>query len=131
MKKALLFLLILLLLFTPACAGADAAPQDGQYSIELALKGGSGRAGVDSPAMLTVSGGQMTATIVWSSPFYEWMQVDGVRYSPIRTDGNATFVIPITMDADIPVSAQTVAMSEPHVIEYTLYFDSKTLQKQD
>ena len=36
----------------------------------------------------------------------------------------------ITLDEDIAVSALTTAMSEPHLIDYTLHFDSATLQKK-
>lgn len=101
---------------------------DGQFTIDVTLKGGSGRAGVQSPATLTVEGEKLTATIVWSSPFYEYMIVDGVRYEPIQAEGNATFEIPVVLDQDMKVSACTVAMSEPHVIEYTLYFDRSSVK---
>ena len=48
----------------------------------------------------------------------------------IDKDGNSTFEIPITFDKEIAVSALTTAMSEPHLIDYTLYFDSSTLIKK-
>ena len=128
MKKKFLIPLLLALLLLSACAGKSGMPADGQYTIEAMLTGGSGRASVDSPAALTIQDGKATATVVWSSPFYEWMQVDGVQYDPVQMEGNATFVIPVTLDQDMPVSAQTVAMSEPHVVEYTLRFDSATVK---
>jgi iron complex transport system substrate-binding protein len=56
------------------------------------------------------------------------MLVDDVEYLPINTDGNSTFEIPVTLDADMAVIACTVAMSEPHEVEYTLYFDSSTIK---
>ena len=46
---------------------------------------------------------------------------------PIQQEGNSTFRIPVALDADMAVSALTTAMSEPHLVEYTLYFDSATL----
>ena len=52
--------------------------EDGAYTIEVALTGGSGRADVDSPAHLTVNQGQMQAQIVWSSPYYDYMEVDWI-----------------------------------------------------
>lgn len=100
---------------------------DGQYTIEVLLSGGSGRATVESPATLTVTGQQATAHIVWSSPYYEFMLVDGQEYLPVNTEGNAAFDIPVVLDADMPVSAQTIAMSEPHLVDYVLYFDSSTI----
>ena len=128
MKKKFLIPLLLALLLLSACAGKGGMPGDGAYFIETTLSGGSGRASVESPAALAVQDGRATATVVWSSPFYEWMRVDGVQYEPVQAEGNATFVIPAILDADMLVSAETVAMSEPHVVEYKLRFDSSTIQ---
>ena len=102
-------------------------PQAGDYTCEVVLSGGSGRASVASPADLVSDGETLTATVQWSSPNYEYMLVDGVQYDPIQTEGNSTFQIPVVLDADMAVSALTVAMSEPHLVEYTLYFDGATL----
>ena len=98
---------------------------DGKYEIAVTLSGGSGRATVDSPCELTVSGGQMTARIEWSSPNYDYMLVDGEKYLPVNTEGNAVFEIPVAvLDEEIPVAADTTAMSKPHEVEYTLMFHS-------
>ena len=106
-----------------------AAPADGTYTCEVTLEGGSGRATVESPAALTVADGKMTATIVWSSPNYDYMLVDGEKYLPTNTEGNSTFEIPVAaLDAALDVTADTVAMSTPHEIEYTLTFDSASLK---
>ncbi len=100
-----------------------AAPADGTYTCEVTLEGGSGRATVDSPATLTVADGKMTATIVWSSPNYDYMIVDGEKYLPTNTEGNSTFEIPVAaLGTPLAVTADTVAMSKPHEIEYTLTF---------
>lgn len=104
------------------CGGR--ALTDGTYTMEVTLSGGSGRAGVESPATVTLQDGAATARLVWSSPFYEYMLVDGQRYEPVQTSGNAVFEIPVTLDANLAVSASTVAMSTPHLVEYTLHFDS-------
>ena len=70
----------------------------------------------------------MTLTVVWSSSNYDLMVVDGVEYKPVNTEGNSTFEIPVTsIDEDLPLQAETTAMSEPHMIDYTLHFDSSTL----
>ena len=106
-----------------------AAPADGTYTCDVTLEGGSGRAAVDSPAALTVADGKMTATIVWSSPNYDYMLVDGEKYLPTNTEGNSTFEIPVSaLDTALDVTADTVAMSTPHEIEYTLTFDSASLK---
>ena len=106
-----------------------AAPADGTYTCEVTLEGGSGRATVESPAALTVADGKMTAAIVWSSPNYDYMIVDGEKYLPTNTEGNSTFEIPVSaLDTALDVTADTVAMSTPHEIEYTLTFDSASLK---
>ena len=112
----------------PADETAAEAPADGSYTCAVTLEGGSGRATVESPAALTVADGAMTATIVWSSPNYDYMLIDGEKYLPINTEGNSTFVIPVAaLDTALAVTADTVAMSTPHEIDYTLTFDSATL----
>ncbi|MDD7428518.1 MAG: hypothetical protein PUK49_01925 [Oscillospiraceae bacterium] len=101
---------------------------DGEYTVDVALEGGSGKASVDSPARLTVENGQAYAEIIWSSSNYDYMVVDGERYDMTNTDGNSAFVIPVThFDRKMNISADTTAMSVPHEIEYTLYFDSSTI----
>ncbi|MGI6217718.1 MAG: hypothetical protein ACOYIK_08925 [Coriobacteriales bacterium] len=104
---------------------------DGSYTIEVALNGGSGKATIDSPTSLEVSDGTMTATITWSSPNYDKMVVDGVEYDPVNEDpsSNSEFQIPVSkLDTALNVQAETTAMSEPHMIDYTLTFDSTTLK---
>ena len=98
--------------------------EDGEYTADVTLEGGSGRATVDSPANLVVKDGEVTATIVWSSPNYDYMLVGGEKYEPVNTEGNSTFEIPVDgFDYPMEVVADTVAMSEPHEIEYTLTFN--------
>ena len=106
-------------------AEAVETPAEGSYTCEVTLEGGSGRATVDSPAALTVADGKMTATIVWSSPNYDYMIVDGEKYLPTNTEGNSTFEIPVSaLGVPLSVVADTVAMSTPHEIEYTLTFSA-------
>ncbi len=129
MKKQPLVLALLCLLALLAGCGGQGPLADGTYTIEVTLSGGSGRASVDSPARLTVQGNTCTATITWSSPHYEYMLVDGVRYEPIQEQGNAAaFAIPVVLDTDMAVSASTVAMGQPHLIDYTLHFSSASIQ---
>ena len=110
-------------------AAETETPADGTYTCDVTLEGGSGRATVESPAALTVADGKMTATIVWSSPNYDYMIVDGEKYLPTNTEDNSTFEIPVSaLDTAQEVTADTVAMSQPHEIEYTLTFDSASLK---
>lgn len=110
---------------TPASLGLS----DGEYSAEVTLSGGSGRASVQSPAKITVSGGEITAEIVWSSSNYDYMRIGEEKYLPVNTEGNSTFVIPVScFDRAVTVYADTTAMSEPHEIEYKLTFDSASVK---
>ena len=101
---------------------------DGEWLCDVALKGGSGKATVESPALITITDGNPIAKIVWSSPNYEYMLADDIRYEPVNQGGNSAFEIPVRFDEELAVSASTIAMSQPHLIDYTLYFDSSTLQ---
>lgn len=111
---------------------AEPVPEDGAYTAAVTLEGGTGRAKVESPAALRCENGRFWATIVWSSSNFDYMKVDGEKYELIsEPGGNSTFEIPVAaFDQKLDVIADTVAMSEPHEVEYTLYFDSSTLQKQ-
>lgn len=116
-----------------AAAGKKAQPQtaleNGTYRVKVTLLGGTGRAKIDSTARLTVSDEGMVARIVWSSPWYDYMVVEGARYEPVNENGNSVFEIPVSaLDVEIPVTADTVAMSTPHEIEYTLVFDSASAE---
>ena len=74
----------------------------------------------------------MTLQVVMSSANYDYMLVDGERYDPVNTEGNSTFLIPLSgMDVQMPVTADTVAMSTPHEIDYTILVDSSTLREAE
>ena len=70
---------------------------DGEYTVNVTLEGGSGRATVDSEAKVKVTDGQAYATIVWSSTHYDYMLVDDQKYENENEGGNSTFTFPISM----------------------------------
>ena len=79
---------------------------------------------------LEIKDGKVTAELIWSSPNYDYMIVDGEKYEMTNTEGNSTFEIPVAaFDTVLEVKADTVAMSEPHEIDYTLQFDSESIEK--
>ena len=101
---------------------------DGEYTAEVTLEGGSGKASVQSPAKITVKDGKVTAEIIWSSNKYDYMVVTGDQIDPVSMEEHSVFEIPVAaFDRPLPVSADTIAMSEPHLIDYTLCFDSASL----
>lgn len=102
---------------------------DGEYTVEVKLEGGSGKATVTSPAKLTIKDGKAEAEIIWSSNKYDYMIVNDQKILPTSTDEFSVFTIPVTgFDYRMPVSADTTAMSTPHEISYTLFFDSDTIK---
>ena len=103
--------------------------EDGEYSIQVDLEGGSGKASVTSPTLITVQDGAVTAHIQWSSSNYDYMIVDGEKYLPVNEEGgNSEFEIPVlAMDEAMPVIADTTAMGTPHEINYTLTFYSDSI----
>lgn len=107
---------------------ADLGLDDGEYTVEVTLSGGSGRASVQSPAKLTIENGEASADILWSSSNYDYMLVNGEKYLPVSTENGSEFIIPVTgFDYNMSVSADTTAMSTPYEIEYTLNFDSGSI----
>lgn len=105
---------------------------DGTYTIELTMEGGSGRASIQSPAQITVADGAATATLEWSSPNYDYMLVNGEKYLPVNTEGNSVFEVPVeALDAPLTMIGDTVAMSTPHEVEYTVTFHSETLESAE
>lgn len=104
--------------------------EDGSYTVEVQLEGGSGRASVESPAAVRVENGAAYATIVWGSSNYDYMRVGEEKFLPVNAEGNSTFEIPVAaFDWKLTVYGDTTAMSTPHEIAYSLYFDSATLEK--
>ena len=130
-----------LLCMTPAAAFADDEPDpyakaievklaDGDYSVDLAMDGGSGRASMDSPTKLSVKGGHAVVTVRWSSPNYDYMLVDGDKYlnKTQKIDENSVFEIPVlAMDAPFEVTGDTTAMGTPHEIDYAITLDSASI----
>ena len=102
---------------------------DGEYSIEVNMTGGSGRASISSPTLLTVTDGRAYARLLWSSTYYDYMIVGGEKYFNETEDGgNSVFTIPVSrMDQIIPVIADTTAMGDPVEIEYSLTFYQNTI----
>lgn len=97
---------------------------DGTYQVNAMLSGGSGRAKIASPTELTVKDGRATAKIVWSSDKYDYMEVEGIRFTPEIQNGHSVFMVPVTeLDKPLAMVGDTTAMSTPHAIDYQLTFE--------
>lgn len=129
MKKIFAFLTALICClsmwsFVPAAQSLTLDKEDGEYSIQVDLEGGSGKASVTTPTLITVKDGSVTAKIQWSSSNYDYMIVDGEKYLNESEKGrNSVFTVPVTaLDDKMEVIADTLAMGAPHEIDYTLTF---------
>ena len=102
-------------------AGTDIDLEDGEYQVEVAMEGGTGKASIESPAKMTVKDGNAVLTVIWSSEYYDYMLVDGEKYEPVNEEGNSTFEIPVKkLNEPFAVIGDTTAMSQPQEIEYKL-----------
>lgn len=108
------------------CAFARA---DGEYSVSVDISGGSGKAAVTSPTLLTVEGGIPYARIQWSSSNYDYMVVDGDYYYNQSEEGaNSVFEIPVlSWDEEMDVIADTTAMGNPVEVHYRFLFYQDSL----
>lgn len=90
----------------------------------VTMTGGTGKAYIESPAVITEVDGKYYATIVWSSKNYDYMIVDGEKILNEAEEGEpSVFTIPVaSFDTELTVIGDTVAMSTPHEIEYVLTF---------
>ena len=131
MKRIIVLLLAAMLLLALGCKAKEektAVIADGTYTVALTLEGGTGKAKIASPARISVKDGKITATFVWSSANYDYMIVNGEKLLPEYVDGHSVFTVSVeTLEKPLPVVADTVAMSTPHEIEYTVTFDPASL----
>ena len=97
---------------------------DGTYQVNVMLSGGSGRAKIANPTELTVKDGRATAKIVWRSDKYDYMEVEGIRFTPEIQNGHSVFMVPVTeLGKPLAMVGDTTAMSTPHAIDYQLTFE--------
>ena len=98
----------------------DATVQDGTYVPEFGFTGGSGRATI-SCSKVVVKNGNATATIVFNSPNFTWVKSLGTTVYNENKGGNSTFTIPVNLNGETKISAETTAMSQPYTVDYTIY----------
>ncbi len=106
--------------------------ENGNYTANVTILGGSGKSTIESPTRLHVENGEIQAEIIWNSPNYDYMKIGDKEYYSVIESGKSVFLIDVDeFDCDIPFIAQTVAMSEPHLIEYTMSFDSQSIKSEE
>lgn len=102
---------------TIVSTGEEPAAEADAYTFSFT--GGSGRVTI-SCSGVEMRDGTAFATIVFSSSNYTYAEVNGEKYYNTNEGGDATFVIPVILNGETPISAETVAMGSPHVVDYVL-----------
>lgn len=94
---------------------------DGAYTADdFSFSGGTGKTKITCEG-ITVKDGKNYATIKFSSDKFTKLVVNGTEYQPTSNEGGSYFEIPVTLNTDMTITGTTVAMSEPHDIDYTIH----------
>ena len=81
-----------------------------------------------------VSDGKITAKLVFDSPNYTYVKYEGTQFDRTEeesTENSSVFYVDLVLDKELPIQAQTIAMSEPHEIEYQIYVSSEAAEAAD
>ena len=100
---------------------SSTALKDGVYTPDrFTWSGGTGKVQI-SCSKITVTNGQAYATLVFSSDHYQYVKVNGNTYYTTKGGGQATVVIPVTLNQNMKIIGMTDKMSVAHEIEYNIY----------
>ena len=117
----LLALALCLALWGTGAMGEASGLPEGEYAPDgFTFSGGTGKVTISCPR-LAVADGAVTATLVFSSPNYPKVTVDGVEYTATHEEKNSIFEIPVRVNEDMTVVGTTTAMSTPHDVEYVIH----------
>lgn len=108
----------------------ELALENGTYTVDVKLEGGSGKTQLETPAKFYVEDGMAMAEIVFQSSNYDYVIVDEEKSFRLEEEGNSSFLIPVAgMDYPLPLIADSIALGTPREISYTITFDSSSLTK--
>lgn len=109
----------------------DLQLEDGTYTVEVSLEGGSGKTRVESPAMLYIEEGLAMAEITFGSANYDYVIADGEKCLLLNEEGNSSFLIPVAgFDYNLPITVDSIAIGKPRELDYTIRFDSSTITQK-
>lgn len=111
---------------------ADAASlADGTYKADdFSFSGGTGKTKITCEG-ITVKDGQTYATIKFSSSSFTKLVVDGKEYQPTSNEDGSCFEIPVVLNTDMTITGTTVAMTEPHDIDYVIHITKSDTDTPD
>ena len=110
--------------------------QDGTYSVPVSLsEGRMSHNAIVSPCSVTISGGQIYATIVFKRvsddgiPQYSYFTTTAGTVYPQQYGAHAQIFssAPLPSLGSVNVTMETTAMSTPYTLNYTFYFDDSAI----
>lgn len=105
--------------------------KNGTYTTAVTVEGGNGTDMICTPLNVFVDDGEATAVIVWSTTACEYMEVEGVRVSPMSRDDGSVFYLPVdTWDEEVEVLAGMNHEGVKEEVEYLMTFDSSSMERQ-
>lgn len=82
--------------------------------------GGTGRISISCPE-IHIRDGQAYATLVFSSPNYQYVKAGGVTCYGTVSGETSVFEVPVELNANNTILGMTTAMSQGHEVEYSIY----------
>lgn len=105
--------------------------RNGTYLTNAVVEGGNGTDMICTPLNVFVDDGTATAVIVWDSTACEYMKIEGTQISPMSRDDGSVFYVPVnTWDEEVEILAGITRDGEKEEVEYTIAFDSASMERQ-
>lgn len=127
---------LVVFIMASAIPSLAATYQDGTYSVPVSLsEGRMSHNAIVSPCSVTISGGQIYATIVFKRvsddgiPQYSYFTTTAGTVYPQQYGAHAQIFnsAPLPSLGSVNVTMETTAMSTPYTLNYTFYFDDSAI----
>ena len=90
------------------------------YADKFSFCGGTGKVGISCDSV-TYSGADYNALIVLDSDAYTYVRVGETKYNCSHEDGKSWAAIPVTVNENNTIYAETTKMSQAHEIKYEIF----------
>lgn len=100
---------------------AEEADRQGIAPETFTFSGGTGKVTLTCPEVFLLPDGGAEARIVFSSPKYPKVKAGDEWFDCVCDESTSSAVIPVRLGEPFTVAGLTLAMSQPHEVEYTLF----------
>lgn len=90
------------------------------YADKFSFCGGTGKVGISCESV-TFNGEEYNALIVLDSDSYTYVRVGETKYNCSHEEGKSWAAIPVTVNENNTIYAETTKMSQPHEIKYEIF----------